>query len=64
MTTYNVIIDEQAFTLNEKELNDLDVVQTADNKFHLLIDGKAYQAELESADFTAKKMTILLNVNK
>ena len=42
----------------------MDIVQTADNQYHILQDGKAYQAELEAADFNAKTMTIKINGNK
>ncbi|MEM6317210.1 MAG: biotin/lipoyl-containing protein [Bacteroidota bacterium] len=64
MTSYNVIIGDQNFTVSADEVADLDVVQTTEEQFHLLADGKAYQAELLSADFNAKQMTILVNGNK
>ena len=61
---YNINIGEQTFPLKKEDLSTLDMVQTADNQYHILQDGKAYQAELESADFNAKTMTIKINGNK
>lgn len=61
---YNIKIGEQTFPLKKEDLSTLDMVQTADNQYHLLQDGKAYQAELEAADFNAKTMTIKINGNK
>ncbi len=62
--TYNINISEQTFPLKKDELSTLDMVQTADNQYHILQDGKAYRAELETADFNSKTMTIKINGNK
>lgn len=61
---YNIIIGEQSIALNEEALTNLDLIPTADNQYHILEHGKAFQAVLESADFNNKTLTILLNGNK
>ncbi len=61
---YNINIGEQTFLLKKEDLSTLDMVKTADKQYHILQDGKAYQAELEAADFNAKTMTIKINGNK
>ncbi len=61
---YNINIGEQVFTLKKEDLFSLDMIQTTDNQYHILQDGKAYQAELETANFNDKTMTIKVNGNK
>ncbi|MEM1120789.1 MAG: acetyl-CoA carboxylase biotin carboxyl carrier protein subunit [Bacteroidota bacterium] len=64
MSNYNINIGEQAFSLKKEDLGSLDLVQTATGDYHILQDGKAYKAELESVDFASKTMTIKINGNK
>jgi len=64
MMTYNINIGEQTFPLKKEDISSLDMVQTADNQYHVLQDGKAYQAEVETANFNDKTMTIKVNGNK
>jgi len=61
---YNINIGEQTFPLKKEDLSTLDMVQTADNQYHILQDGQAYQAELDTANFNEKTMTIKINGNK
>ena len=62
--TYNINIGEQTFPLKKEDLSTLDMVQTGAKDFHILQDGKAYKAELETANFNDKTMTIKVNGNK
>lgn len=62
--TYNINIGEQTFPLKTEDLSTLDMVKTAEGNFHILQDGQAYQAELETADFNNKTMTVKINGNK
>jgi len=62
--TYNINIGEQTFPLKTEDLSTLDMVETAEGDFHILQDGQAYQAELETANFNDKTMTIKINGNK
>lgn len=61
---YNINIGEQVFSLKKEDLSTLDMVQTGEKEFHILQDGQAYQAELETANFNDKTMTIKVNGNK
>lgn len=62
--TYNINISEQTFPLKAEDLSSLDMVKTAEGDYHILQDGKAYQAELETVNFNDKTMTIKINGNK
>ena len=61
---YNINIGEQIFPLKKEDLSTLDMVQTGAKDFHILQDGKAYKAELETANFNDKTMIIKVNGNK
>lgn len=63
MKNYNINIGEQAFLLKKEDLESLDLVKTATDDYHILQDGKAYRAELESADFASKTMIVKINGN-
>ncbi|MFK7979122.1 MAG: biotin/lipoyl-containing protein [Saprospiraceae bacterium] len=61
---YNINIGEQSFPLKKEDLSTLDMVKTGAGTFHILQDGQAYKAELETANFNDKTMTIKVNGNK
>jgi biotin carboxyl carrier protein len=61
---YNIIVDEQSFTLSKKEATELDVVQLANKKLHVLKDNQAYHCELLDTDYSNNTMTIEVNGNK
>jgi len=62
--TYNINIGEQTFPLQAEDLSTLDMVKTAEGDFHILQDGQAYRAELETANFNDKTMIVKINGNK
>ncbi len=49
--------------LSASDLKKLDAVSIEQNKFHILKEGKPFQAELIGADFLFKKYTIKVNNN-
>lgn len=51
------------FDLTESELKNLDAVSIAQNKFHILKEGKPFKAEIIAADFLSKKYTVKINNN-
>ena len=60
---YNINIGEQTFPLKKEDLSALDMVKTAEGDFHILQDGKAYRAAIETANFNDKTMSIKINGN-
>jgi biotin carboxyl carrier protein len=52
-----------SFELTESDLKNLDAVSVENSKFHVLKENKPYKAEIVSADFIAKKYTIIVNNN-
>lgn len=51
------------FDLTESDLSNLDAVSVAQNKFHILKDGKPFKAEMVATDFLSKKYTVKINNN-
>jgi biotin carboxyl carrier protein len=52
---------QYSFEMEPETAQNLDVVPNGDGKFHVLKNGKSYQAELISADFDARSMQIRVN---
>lgn len=61
---YNIIVDEQEFALNKSDATNLNAVQTADGKLHVLQNNQSYDCELLEADYNNGTMTVLVNGNK
>lgn len=55
--------NSNSFEFTESDLNNLDAVRIAENKFHILKDGKPFKAEIIAADFLSKKYTVKINNN-
>ncbi len=55
--------NSNSFDLTESDLKNLDAVSIAQNKFHILKDGKPFKAEIIAADFLSKKYTVKINNN-
>ncbi|GAA3582652.1 acetyl-CoA carboxylase biotin carboxyl carrier protein subunit [Snuella lapsa] len=53
--------DSYEFEINEASLEQLDILKTSSNTFHILQAHKSYQAEITKADFNAK--TYCVNIN-
>jgi len=61
---FTVIVDEQAFELKAEDVAALDFLQTDENTFHILKNGKSYAAQLLHADYNKKQLTLSINGNK
>ena len=57
------INDSHQFEITQKELEQLDVIETHSNKFHILKDHQSVEAELLESDFNNKTYTISVNNN-
>ncbi|MBT8325499.1 MAG: acetyl-CoA carboxylase biotin carboxyl carrier protein subunit [Winogradskyella sp.] len=57
------INDSRQFEITQNELEQLDVIETQSNKFHILIDHQSVEAELLESDFNNKTYTISINNN-
>jgi len=62
MNNYKVTIDQQEYPLTVEE-SQLDMVQTADNEFHILQDGQSYKAVVVDHNYTAKTLSLEINGN-
>ena len=63
-TSYTLSVNNMiSFDFSESDLINLDALNVANNKFHVLNDHKPYKAEIIAADFLAKKYTIKVNNN-
>ncbi|MCK5677696.1 MAG: acetyl-CoA carboxylase biotin carboxyl carrier protein subunit [Flavobacteriaceae bacterium] len=51
------------FNLNQKQVNNLDLIQKNKSNYHLLIDNKAFNADLIQSDFYKKTYSIIVNSN-
>lgn len=51
------------FNLNQRQAQDLNVVNEANSKLHILHNNKSFKAELVHRNFNEKKYTIVLNSN-
>lgn len=57
------INDSRQFEITQNELEQLDVIETQSNKFHILKDHQSVEAELLESDFNNKTYTISINNN-
>ena len=55
--------DSFDFNLNEKQVNDLDIIKENNSKFHILVDNQAFKAKLMHSDFYKKQYTVVVNSN-
>ena len=61
---YKVTVDKKEIALEEKEVQELDIVAISNNQFHILQNGITYKAKLLSADFNNKTLSLEINGNK
>ena len=61
---YNIIVDEQEFTLNKSDAANLNAVDVGNNKLHVLQNNQSYDCELLEADYNNGTMTVLVNGSK
>ena len=61
---YKVTVDQKEITLEEKKVQDLDIVALGNNQFHILQNGITYKANLLSADYNNKMLSLEINGNK
>lgn len=63
-SNYKITVNNKIdFLLNQEEVQNLDIVQEKNLKFHLLHRHKSYQAELMQADFHKKTYVVTVNGN-
>lgn len=62
MNNYKVTIDQQEYMLTAESSN-LDMVQIADNAFHILQDGQSYKAVVVTQNYGSKTLTLEINGN-
>ncbi len=61
-TRYKVKVDNSLeFRFNEDDLENIDLRETAKNKFHILKDHRSFQAETVASDFLNKTYTVKIN---
>ncbi|WP_339834391.1 acetyl-CoA carboxylase biotin carboxyl carrier protein subunit [uncultured Flavobacterium sp.] len=61
-TTYKLSVNqENSFDFKESDLLQLNEIQLADSKFHVLNDNKPYLVDVVSTDLAAKKYTVKVN---
>ena len=61
---YKVTVDQKEITLEEKKVQDLDIVAIGNNQFHILQNGITYKAKLLNADYNNKTLSLEINGNK
>ncbi|HKK73452.1 MAG TPA: biotin/lipoyl-containing protein [Saprospiraceae bacterium] len=62
-TNYSASVNEEQFTFDNLNTEDLDFVREADGQFHVLLKGKAYRAEILHLDYQNKSFKIRINGN-
>jgi len=62
--SYKIIIDDTEINLSADQAQNLDLIETKDNSFHLLQDNRSFAVQLLHANTAAKTMTIEVNGNK
>ncbi len=61
---YKVTVDQKEIPMESEKLQDLDIIPIGDNQFHILQNGKTYQAKLLTADYNSKSLSLEINGNK
>ena len=61
---YKITVDKKEIALEEKQVQDLDIVALGNNQFHILQNGITYKAKLLSADYNNKMLSLEINGNK
>lgn len=51
------------FEITNEDISSLDVIETSENKFHILQQNKSYQARITQSDFNSKSYQIKVNNN-
>ena len=62
MSNYSITIEEQEYMLTD-ESSELDMIQTADNEYHILQDGQSYKAVVLDHNYREKTLTLEINGN-
>ena len=61
---YKVTVDQKEIPIEAESLEGLDIIPIGNQQFHILQNGKTYQAKLLTADYYNKKLCIEINGNK
>ena len=62
MPTYQATVNEQSYSIETAELEQLNLVPTADGGYHFLgEDGTAYRIEVTELDLRGKRVTLNIN---
>ncbi len=61
---YKIIVDQKEVTIEEQNVQDLDIIAIGNNQFHILQNGITYKAKLLSADYNNKLLCLEINGNK
>lgn len=62
-TNYSASVNDEKFSFDHLNTQDLDFVRESENRFHVLLKGKAYRADLIRTDYQNKTFTLRINGN-
>ncbi|MEW7290653.1 acetyl-CoA carboxylase biotin carboxyl carrier protein subunit [Aquimarina sp. 2304DJ70-9] len=63
-STYKIKVNKTLeFDLTNKDISEIDIIQTSENQHHILREDKSYHTEVIQSDFNNKKYTIKVNDN-
>ena len=61
---YQIKVNETLeLSVSNEDIKSLDIIQTADSKYHILQDGKSYSVEITDSNFNEKKYKVKVNNN-
>ncbi len=63
MGTFTAIVDGEEIQITSETLASLDAISSDSDQFHILQDGKSYQANVLNSNFNQKTITISVNGN-
>ncbi len=63
MTNYTVAVDNEEFDIEEQEIDNLDLLPTGNNYFHLLKDNQAYNIQVLHSNHMEKTASVSVNGN-
>jgi biotin carboxyl carrier protein len=63
MSTYNIHVDQQSFSIKTEDLSSLDLHQISTTNFHVLKDHQAFDVKIITESFLNKTMSITVNGN-
>ena len=64
MSNYFINVDGEEQILQKGDLKALDIIQTANNQFHVLQNGQAFHVKVLETNFLEKTLTLEINGNK